>query len=383
MDTIKEHQADIKSSRQTELDKIKSLDTQLKAKINEQKAAKARIPYKSSGEIEEEIQRLEILVDSGKLKLVDDRKTLHEISMLNKQLRAFQPINHLQSDIDTLKTQISMLKSTEDKVGARELQQQFDRTKKQLDDLHVARKEASKETDAALETLRRARAAHDEAWQDLRQYKDAFHKAKKEFHDSERELNKARDAKRRAEHEAYVRSKRQEALERKLEEASMPAYGDEIRASESIMRVVDPSSVPTTTSATVSGLAAKPSRVVDPAGLKGTVLSKKDDNESYFVGGGGKKGRKGKKGRAVGVDGASSSSAAGRDTLTKLWAPGSIEQFEKIGVEPPSNPDDIPHVLDKVGEKRDFFLKDRDRKTEEVSEPFVTASLTFDTEARH
>ena len=117
-------------------------------------------------------------------------------------------------DIGTLKTQISMLKSTEDKAGARELQQQFDHTKKQLDDLHAARKEASKETDAALETPRRARAAHDEAWQDLRQYKDAFYNAKKEFHNSERELNKARDAKRRAEREAYARSKRQEALER-------------------------------------------------------------------------------------------------------------------------------------------------------------------------
>ena len=81
------------------------------------------------------------------------------------------------------------------------------------------------------------------------------------------------------------------------------------------------------------------------------MLSKKDDNESYFVGDGGKKAKKGNKGRAGGVDGASSSSAAGRDTLSKLWAPGSIEQFSKIGVEPPATASNIPNVLG-VGRER-------------------------------
>ena len=49
------------------------------------------------------------------------------------------------------------------------------------------------------------------------------------------------------------------------------------------MRVVDLSSVPTTTSVTASELAAKASRTVDATGIKGTVLSKKDNDDSYVI----------------------------------------------------------------------------------------------------
>ncbi|KAL9088241.1 MAG: hypothetical protein Q9159_003225 [Coniocarpon cinnabarinum] len=364
LDQVKQQQASSRSSRQQEMDRIKTLDTQLKAKLNEQKASKQQIPFKSTDEIESEIQRLEKSVESGKLKMVDERKTVNDISALRRQKKAFGGIDERQRDIDRLKDSIADIKKSTDKAEHRQQQREFDRIKTELDEFHLARKDASKDADTAFEALKQARAESDKAYADLRRYKDAHYMAKQEYREYEREANKVREAKRKAEREAYLRSRKQEALERRLEEASMPAYGEEIRAAESIMRVVDPSSVPTTTSSTVSELAAKASRVVDATGIKGTVLSKKDDDESYFVGGAGKKGKKGRKVKDAGSE-SSSLAPAAKDTLGKLWAPGSIEQFSKIGIEPPAAADDIPGVLEKAKTKREFYLGDRDRKTKE------------------
>lgn len=337
--------------------------------MNEQKTAKAQIPFKSADDIEKEIQRLDKSVESGKLKMVEERKAVADISALRRQKKAFGTIDEREQEISTLKASIADIKKQSDKSEYRQHQQEFDRVKKELDEFYISKKDASKDHDAAFESLKQARTEQEKAWTELKQYKDAHYAAKRQYHDYEREANKVREAKRKAEREAYLRGRRQEALERKLEEASMPAYGDELRAAESVMRILDPSSVPSATSASTSEFAAKASRTVDDSGIKGTRLTKKgDDDDSYFIGGGGKKGKKNKRTKDANADSPSTaSSTTNKDVLGKLWAPGSIEQFSKLGVEPPSYADDVPGTLEKVKDKRQFYLDDRDRKTKEVS----------------
>ena len=300
--------------------------------------------------------------------MVEERKAVSDISALRRQKKAFGALDEREQEITNLKNQISEIKNQTDKAEYRQQQQEFDRVKKELDDLSLARKDANKDSDTAFESLKQARNEQDKVWTDLKQFKDAHYSAKRQFHEYEREANKVREAKRKAEREAYLRGRRQEALERKLEEASSPAYGDELRAAESVMRLLDPNSVPSTTTAASNEFAAKASRTVDASGIKGTPLTRKGgDEEAYFVGGGGKKGKKNKKSKDTQVEGSSASVAGGKDLIGKLWAPASIEQFSKLGVEPPSSSEDIPSVLGKVKEKRQFFLDDRDRKTKEVS----------------
>lgn len=60
-------------------DRMKDLDTSIKAKIKEQNTAKGKIPYKTVEELDDAVKRLEAGVESGKLKLVDERKSLAEI----------------------------------------------------------------------------------------------------------------------------------------------------------------------------------------------------------------------------------------------------------------------------------------------------------------
>ena len=377
MEQVKSQQASGKAARQQETDRIKALDNQLKAKMNDQKAAKAHIPFKSTEEIDVEIKRLEKSVESGKLKMVEERKALADVSSLNKQKKAFGILDERQHDIDKLKAQIAEIKKSSNSAEAKQMQQDFDRIKKELDDFHLAKRDAAKDSDAAYEKLQQSKAENDKAWQDLRQYKDAHFTAKRQYQDYEREAAKVRATRQKAEREAYLHGKKQEMLKVKLDEASTPAYSDEIRAAESIMRILDPSSVPPTVTSTISEFAAKASRVVDASGIKGTVLSKKtNDEEAYFIGsgGGGKKGKKGKRTNVTATNGASSP-GPNKDSLSKLWAPGSIEQFSKIDVEPPSSADDLPATLEKVGEKRRFYLDDRDRKTKEVRIALLARTL--------
>lgn len=58
---------------------MRELDISIKTKIKEQNTAKGKIPYKTVEELDDRIKQLDADVESGKLKLVDERKSLAEI----------------------------------------------------------------------------------------------------------------------------------------------------------------------------------------------------------------------------------------------------------------------------------------------------------------
>ncbi|MBE7182652.1 MAG: hypothetical protein INR71_15845, partial [Terriglobus roseus] len=158
-----------------------------------------------------------------------------------------------------------------------------------------------------------------------------------------------------------------------LDEASAPAYGDEINTAEGLIRYFDPSSSTAKEATGPSKFAATAQRTVDDSGFKGMKMvssKKKDDDEAYFIGGGGKK--KGRKG------GKSESPAPAPATPTegsKLnLSIGIFEELSKVGVDAPSSQSDVPAVIEKLKEKLAHWKADQDKKTKEVCfhlSPFV------------
>ena len=73
---IRKEQGANKEGRNFTMDKIKKLDEQLKSRINEQKAARGKVSYKSAEDVDREIARLEKDVDGGQMRLVDEKKAL-------------------------------------------------------------------------------------------------------------------------------------------------------------------------------------------------------------------------------------------------------------------------------------------------------------------
>ena len=320
--------------------------------------------FKSVEDIDHEIQRLEKVAESSTATLVDQKKAIAEISSLRKQKKAFGGFDEAQKGIDNVKAQILELRKQLDNPEAKALSQRYDEADKELKAIKAEQDEAYKGLSALRDERSKLYSEQQDKYASMREIKDQYHKARMAYRDYEQEQYRQRQERQKAERDAYQKEKRRKIADKKLEEASEPAYMDEILAAEGLIRYFDPSSPE---AAKVlrgpSGFAAEAQRSVDTSSeIKGMKVSKKEDREeNYYMGTGGKKGKKGKKGSAAG------SPAPGTPTEGKFnLSIGIIEELAKINVEPPMSQTGVPGVVEKLKEKRDQWKKDQDSKTKEV-----------------
>ena len=320
--------------------------------------------WKSTGDIDQEIQRQEKVAESSNATLVDQKKAIAEISSLRKQKKAFAGFDEAQRGIDKVKADISELRKQLDNPEAKALSQKYDAADRELKALKAEQDEAYKGLNSLRDERSKAYSEQQEKWAAMKEIKDQYFKANKAFRDWDQEQYRLRQEKQKAERDAYQKEKRRKIAEKKLEEASEPAYMDEILTSEGLIRYFDPSSPEASKSLRgPSGFAAEAQRSVDTnSDFKGTRISKKEDREdTYFMGTGGKKGKKGKKGSAA------ASPAPGTPTEGKFnLSIGIIEELAKINVEPPMSQAGVPSVVEKLKEKRDQWKRDQEKKTKEV-----------------
>ncbi|OCK83008.1 hypothetical protein K432DRAFT_291991 [Lepidopterella palustris CBS 459.81] len=359
LNAIRQQQQGHKSSRNAVHERIKKIDEQLKSRMNELKAARARVNYRSAEDVDQEIQRLQKQVDTGAMKLVDEKKALTEISNLNKLRKNFAGFDAQQKSIDDLKAQIAEQKKLLDDPEQKALSEKYTELQTELDELKAEQDDAFKSMKALRDQTDKARAEQQEKYVAMKQIKDAYFQQKRAFMDYEREAYRVRQERKRQERHEWEASKRREVARQKLEEASAPAYQDEILTAEGLIRYFDPSALAAKETVGPSKFAAAPQRKVDDSGIKGTRFSKKDtEEESYFMGTGGKKGKKGRKA-------ANASSALTPSEGKFNLSIGVIEELSKVGVDSPSSQGDVPSVVEKLKEKLEHWKKDQDRKTKE------------------
>ena len=346
-------------------DKIGSLDAQLKSRVNEQKAKRSQVPYKSVEEIDREIQRQEKIAESSTATLVDQKKAIAEQSSLRKQRKAFGTFDEAQKGIDAVKAQIAELRKALDNPEAKALSQRYDQLDRELKAIKAEQDEAYKGLHALREEQTKAYNEQKEKYTSVREIKDQYHKARIAYREYEQEQYRIRQAKQKEERNAFYKEKRKKVAEQKLEEASQPAYMDEILTAEGLIGYFDPTSAEASKKSLrgPSGFAAEALRSVDTKpeikGMK--VIRKEDSEENYFMGTGGKKGKKGKKGSGA------ASPAPGTPTEGKFnLSIGIIENLAKINVEPPMSQSGVPAVVEKLKEKRDKWKSEQERKTKEV-----------------
>ncbi|KAJ4303777.1 multicopy suppressor of BFA (Brefeldin A) [Kalmusia sp. IMI 367209] len=354
LNSIRQTQQGQKSSRTAIMDKVKRLDEQLKSRITELKTAKGKVNFRSVEDIDREVQRLQKDVDTGRMKLVDEKKALNEITSLNKARKNFAGFDAQQKSIDDLKAQIAEQKKLLDDPEQKALSQRYTQLQEELDGLKAEQDGAFKNMKTLIEARDRARDDQQEKFHAIKEHKDTYYQAKRAYADYDFQARKARQERKRQEQLEYQANKRKEVAAKRLEEASAPAYQDEILASEGLIRYFDPSALPAKETTSASKFAASTQRTVDDSGLKGTRLSKKgDDEENYFVGAGGKKNKKGRKGPA-----------APAETKFSLNL-GVLDQLAKVGVNPPSSQADVPATVEKLKEKLAKWKSEQDAKTKE------------------
>ncbi|KAL5332473.1 hypothetical protein BJX70DRAFT_384066 [Aspergillus crustosus] len=361
---IRQKQQGFKVSRTSTQEKINAIDATLKARIAEQNNSRTRMSFKNVEELDREIVRLEKQVDSGTLRLVEEKKILADISSLRKQRKNFASLEDAQKVIDDLKSQISTLKKTLDNPEAKALSDKYTEIQKELDAIKAEQDGAFKNLNALRDERTKLHGEQQTKWAAIREVKDNYYKGRKAYKEYEDEAWKIRREKQKAQRDAFEREKKRKIADKKLEEASHPAYADEILIAQGLIRHFNPSYDFATLGLSdkkdqTSAFRAEIARTVDDSNIKGMKVLKKEEDD-YFIGTGGKKGKKGKKGSASG------SPAPATPTEAKFnMNVGIIEDFAKVKIDPPMKQSDVPAVTEKLAAKITEWKSGQAAKTAE------------------
>ncbi|KIW66089.1 hypothetical protein PV04_08294 [Phialophora macrospora] len=349
--SIRQKQQEHKSAKAGQQEKFNQNDALIKKLIAEQKEARSRVGFKSPEEIDSKIDNLQKQVDAGNMKLVDEKKALSEISQLRRNKKAFTGLDDLQKKIDEKKAENAELKKTFDNPESRALSQKYEDNQKELDDIKAAREDTNKNFDSLKAERDKFYEEQQTTYQAIRKVKDDYYAQRKAYKEFEDMIWQQKRERQKAEKEAYEKDRRRRIAEQKLEEASEPAFLDQIRTAEGLIRHFDPTYNTGEGDKGPGQFAATAQRTIDEAGFKGMKVVKKED-EDFFVGSGGKKKGKSKKGAAAPAE-------SGKLNMNI----GIIEELAKVGVDPPSTQADVPGVVEKLKEKLAAWKKDQDAET--------------------
>ena len=356
--SIRAKQSENKSAKSVQQDKYNRNEAEIKKLITEHKDSRARSGFKSVDEIDARISQLRKLVDSGSLRVAEEKKNLADITQLERQKRQFGSLDELQQRIDAKKAENSELKKTFDNPESRALSQKYEDNQKELDEIKAAREGTNKNIDSLKADRERLYNEQQATYSNIRKIKDEYYAARKAYKEYEDQIYHQRRERQKAERDAYEKERRRKVAEQKLEEAGEPAFLDEIRTAEGLIKHFDPSYGANTEDKGPGEFAASAQRNIDDSGFKGMKVMKKEE-EDFFVGGGGKKKGKGKK-SAPATNGAPADS--GKMSLNV----GVIEGLAKVGVDPPMGQGDVSSVVEKLKEKLEGWKKEQDAQTKKV-----------------
>ncbi|PTB70731.1 hypothetical protein BBK36DRAFT_1175327 [Trichoderma citrinoviride] len=321
---IRQKQAGGKNARTSKLDQIKRLDEQLRSRVNEQKAAKAKVPFKSVEDVDRQIEALDKQVNSGTMKL----------------------------QIDDLRAKIKEIKDSMEDPEQKALSEQYNKIQAELDVIKAEQDEAYKNLSSLRDERTKLQAEQQEKFAAIRKLKDDYYGQKKAYQAYEREAREKQRERQRLERERYVQERKKADAERVLAEASEPAYLDEIRRANSLLAFLDPSfKAEKTPLLADSGLTAQAQRTVDESGLKGTKLVRKEDREEEYAPAQ-SKGKKGKKGKSGGAQKGFN------------CPPSVVEDCAFLSLDPPMREEDKPELIEKVKAKLTHWKEDQAAQTQ-------------------
>lgn len=353
---IRQKQAGGKNARQTKQDQIKRLDEQLRSRITEQKNARGKVNFKSVEEVDREISRLEKQVEGGTMKIVDEKKAIEEMSNLRKLRKNFAQFDNQQKEIDDLRSKIKEIKDSMENPEQKALSEQYNKIQAEIDTIKAEQDEAYKGLSSLRDERTKLQNEQREKFEAIRKIKDEYYAQKKAYSNFEWEAKQKARERRKAEDVKRAQEFKMERAKKMLAEASDPAYLEEIRRANSLIRFFDPSHVAETRGPLLasSGLSAEATRKVDDSGLKGTrLMSKKDRDDDYAPAV--KKGKKGKKGVA-----ATDAPASGKFSCP----PSVMEDCASMGIDPPMSAADVPAVLEKAKAKLEHWKSDQAAQTQ-------------------
>ncbi|KAF9158488.1 hypothetical protein BGX20_003370 [Mortierella sp. AD010] len=356
---LRDMQSENKKGKQVKIDQLNALNNSLKKKIADLKAAQDKLPFKTQEAVDAQIAKLEKQVDSGSLKLVEEKRALTEISSLKKAKKTVEAIQAQQVAIDADKAAIASLKETIDDQTAKALSAEYNQIQAQLDEISKAKDEVWKKRNDLFDERTRLQNELDAEYQRKKTVNDEYFAALREYQKFQQEEQARKREEYQAKKQQELEEKRLAIAKEERELAEIPAYTNEIITCDSVYKYLlqfsnDEKRI---AEAAASAPADTPSlniRQVDATANvpKGVMLTKKADKEEevFFVG----KSKKNKGPKEKKVEGNS----------FKLPL-AVLEQLIELKIVVPTSPADLGKTLDALVEKRDYYKANQEKATSE------------------
>ncbi|TBU49564.1 hypothetical protein BD309DRAFT_909482 [Dichomitus squalens] len=370
LDSIRGQQSNSKASRSKVIDQLKALQDGIQKKIKDLNAQKAKIPYKTVAEVDARISQLERQVESGSLKLVEEKRALQEISQVKRSRRIVEGFQAEQEAIEADRAKADELRKQLDDPEAKAASERYDAIKAELDELKKESDEVYANRNKLYDERSAIQGQLDELYSRKRESAAHFKDANDKFYAKLNEDRARRAERLRAQRAEQEEAKKKEAIERIREEAEAPAFQAQIEDCQTLIDAFSgksstatlPHQKPLTEKSDVAGVPKLDIRKVETA-PEGLVVRKKkgEEEEAYFVAGRGKK-KGGKKGgakpaaEANGVESTSSQLNVPLPTLTALLS---------LSIPPPTSTADVPRVIDDLKTKKAWFEANQARVTAE------------------
>ncbi|KAF8914619.1 hypothetical protein CPB85DRAFT_1218909 [Mucidula mucida] len=365
LDGLRGQQTSNKASRGKILDQVKALQENIQKKIKDIQAAQSKIPFKTVAEVDARIKTLEKQVESGNMKLADEKRAVQEISTCKRNRRTVEGFQSIQDSIEAdrktiedLRTQLDdpEFKATSDRFDT--IKAELDELKKEGDEAYAGRSKLFEERDDLQNQLNTLWTAKRESSQQYRDNNDRYWTKVNE--------DRARRAERaKAQRAAEEAEKKREVAQRLREEAELPAFQAQIEDCQTLIDFFSGKSTTVTlksasaAKAEVAGVPKLEIRQVDAA-PEGLVVRKKkgEEQDNYFVASKGK--GKNKKGTPKPQPEQEQPST---DRFVVSLA--NLSALMEFSIPPPTSQSDVPRVIEDLTTKKNWFQANQDRVTKE------------------
>ncbi|KAJ7890794.1 hypothetical protein B0H13DRAFT_1514296, partial [Mycena leptocephala] len=365
LDTIRGQQSNSKTSRTKIQDQVNALQESISKKVKDLQAAKSKSPFKTVAEVDAHIKQLERQVESGSMKLVDEKRALQEISAQKRNRRAVESFQADQDAIDRDRSTLDELRKQYDDPVAKAASERYTAIKAELDEMKKDGDEAHANRSVLFKERDTLQAEMNTLWNEKREASQKFRESNDRYWAKVNEDRARRAERLRAQRAAEELQKKQERAERIREEAEMPAFQAQIEDCQTLIDYFSGKSSGTVTfksaslatKADVAGVPKLEIRKVEAA-PEGVVVRKKkgEDQDAYFVGGKGKG-----KGKKVPAAKTTESSDA-----TPLNVPlPTLSALLTLSIPPPASNVDVPRVIDDLKTKKEWFEANQARVTAE------------------
>ncbi|KDQ21037.1 hypothetical protein BOTBODRAFT_152046 [Botryobasidium botryosum FD-172 SS1] len=359
LDGIRGQQAEHKAKRTKILDEVKAIQATVQKKAQELQTAKQKAPFKTVADLDARIKQLEGQVESGSLKLVDEKRALTDISTYKRFRRSVETFQADQEAIDADRARADELRKELDDPESKAISERFDAIRAELDEIKKAGDEAFANRNKLFDERTELQGQLDTLYGQKRESAQQFREANDRYWQKVNE-DRARKAERyRAQRDAAEQEKRQEIADRLLEEAQIPAFQTQIEDCQTLIDYFSgKTSGITTPSATLfprAGLTGVPKlelRKVEQELGEGVIVRKKkgEEDDTYFVSSKGK----GKKSKPPSGISTPSSPSLGSSSQLNIPLP-TLSALMQHAIPPPTSSADVPRTIENLKTKKAWY----------------------------